>query len=57
MSTFAESTFAESALHPDGIIVWLAVGLIAGWFVGLVMKDSGYRLRSIPEHLKRGVQP
>jgi uncharacterized membrane protein YeaQ/YmgE (transglycosylase-associated protein family) len=36
------STFAETALHGDGIIVWLLAGLIGGWFAGLVMKGSGY---------------
>jgi len=25
-----------------GIIVWLVVGLIAGWLAGLIMKGSGY---------------
>jgi uncharacterized membrane protein YeaQ/YmgE (transglycosylase-associated protein family) len=25
-------------------VVWLVVGLIAGWLGGLVMKDSGYGL-------------
>jgi uncharacterized membrane protein YeaQ/YmgE (transglycosylase-associated protein family) len=29
-------------LEPGGILAWLAVGLIAGWLAGLVMKGSGY---------------
>jgi uncharacterized membrane protein YeaQ/YmgE (transglycosylase-associated protein family) len=40
------STFADAALYPDGIIVWLVVGLVAGWFVGLVMKGSAYGINA-----------
>jgi uncharacterized membrane protein YeaQ/YmgE (transglycosylase-associated protein family) len=29
-------------LSPGGVIMWLLVGLIAGWLAGLVMKGSGY---------------
>ena len=29
-------------LNPGGILSWLAVGLIAGWLAGRVMKGSGY---------------
>ena len=29
-------------LSPGGIIVWVLVGLIAGWLTGLVMKGGGY---------------
>jgi uncharacterized membrane protein YeaQ/YmgE (transglycosylase-associated protein family) len=36
------SAFAESALYPGGMIAWLAMGLIAGWLAGLVMKGGGY---------------
>lgn len=40
------SAFAEITLHldPGGIIAWLAVGLIAGWLAGKVMKGAGYGL-------------
>jgi uncharacterized membrane protein YeaQ/YmgE (transglycosylase-associated protein family) len=33
---------AEIALYPGGIIAWLVVGLIAGYFAGSVMRGSGY---------------
>lgn len=36
--------FADLALDPGGVVAWLAVGLIAGWFAGQVMKGSGYGL-------------
>jgi uncharacterized membrane protein YeaQ/YmgE (transglycosylase-associated protein family) len=36
--------FAEITLHPGGIIAWLAVGLIAGWAAGKVMRGTGYGL-------------
>ena len=29
-------------LSPGGVIIWLVVGLIAGWLAGLMMKGSGY---------------
>jgi uncharacterized membrane protein YeaQ/YmgE (transglycosylase-associated protein family) len=29
-------------LSPGSISAWLLVGLIAGWFAGLMMKGSGY---------------
>jgi uncharacterized membrane protein YeaQ/YmgE (transglycosylase-associated protein family) len=32
----------QVALAPGGIIAWLLVGLIAGWFTGLVMQGGGY---------------
>jgi len=38
MSTFAEVII----LHPGGIVAWLVVGLLAGWFAGFVMKGAGY---------------
>jgi uncharacterized membrane protein YeaQ/YmgE (transglycosylase-associated protein family) len=38
------SMFAEMTLNPGGIISWLAVGLIAGWLAGKVMKGAGYGL-------------
>ena len=34
--------FADVYLEPGGIIGWLAVGLIAGFLAGKVMKGSGY---------------
>jgi len=27
-----------------GIIVWIIIGLVAGWLAGLIMKGSGYGL-------------
>jgi uncharacterized membrane protein YeaQ/YmgE (transglycosylase-associated protein family) len=38
------ATFADIVLEPGGIIVWLVVGLIAGWLAGAVMKGGGYGL-------------
>ncbi len=38
------TTIAEMNLAPGGIIAWLAVGLIAGWFAARVMKGGGYGL-------------
>ena len=38
MSTFA----VELVLDPMGIILWLVVGIVAGWLAGLVMKGGGY---------------
>lgn len=32
------------ALEPGGILMWLIVGLIAGWLAGQVMKGGGYGL-------------
>ena len=36
--------FADIVLHPGGLIMWLLLGLVAGWLAGLVMKGSGYGL-------------
>jgi len=36
------STFAEIMLHPGGIVACIAVGLLAGWLAGFVMKGAGY---------------
>ncbi len=36
------STFAEIVLHPGGVIAWLAVGLVAGWLAGRVLRGRGY---------------
>jgi len=35
---------ADINLHPGGIIMWIVLGLLAGWLAGLVMKGSGYGL-------------
>ncbi len=35
-------TFAQITLYPGGLIAWLAVGLIAGWLAGKVMKGTGF---------------
>jgi len=40
MSTFA----VEINLDPWGILLWIVVGVVAGWLAGLVMKGSGYGL-------------
>src|SRR5437868_6798418 len=32
------------ALEPGGLLMWLIVGLIAGWLAGRFMKGSGYGL-------------
>jgi uncharacterized membrane protein YeaQ/YmgE (transglycosylase-associated protein family) len=34
--------FAAMVLHPGGIIMWLLVGLIAGWLASNVMGGGGY---------------
>jgi uncharacterized membrane protein YeaQ/YmgE (transglycosylase-associated protein family) len=34
--------FAEVHLAPGGVCSWLAVGLIAGWLIGLIMRGRGY---------------
>jgi uncharacterized membrane protein YeaQ/YmgE (transglycosylase-associated protein family) len=34
--------FADFSQHPGGILMWLLVGLIAGWLAGLFMRGSGY---------------
>jgi uncharacterized membrane protein YeaQ/YmgE (transglycosylase-associated protein family) len=31
-------------LQPGGVIIWLVVGLVAGWLAGQFMKGSGYGL-------------
>jgi len=36
--------FAEIVLDPGGIVMWLVVGLVAGWLAGKVMKGRGYGL-------------
>ena len=38
------TTIAEITLSPGGIIAWLVVGLIAGWFAARVMRGGGYGL-------------
>ena len=47
-------------LQPGGLLIWLIVGLIAGWAAGQFMKGSGFgligdivvgRLRSSPIRL------
>jgi uncharacterized membrane protein YeaQ/YmgE (transglycosylase-associated protein family) len=37
-------TIAAITLHPGGLLMWLILGLVAGWLAGLVMKGSGYGL-------------
>ena len=34
--------FADFSQHPGGILMWLLVGLLAGWLAGLFMRGSGY---------------
>ncbi len=34
--------FAAIVLEPGGVIAWLAMGLIAGWLAGVVMKGGGF---------------
>jgi uncharacterized membrane protein YeaQ/YmgE (transglycosylase-associated protein family) len=36
------SLLAAVALEPGGVVMWLVVGLIAGWLAGMVMKGGGY---------------
>jgi uncharacterized membrane protein YeaQ/YmgE (transglycosylase-associated protein family) len=33
---------ADVLLHPGGILMWILVGLLAGWLTGLVMRGGGY---------------
>ena len=33
---------AEAILAPGGIVLWLLMGLLAGWLAGLVMRGGGY---------------
>jgi len=35
-------TFAAIVLDPGGVVAWLVVGLLAGWFAGFVMRGTGY---------------
>ncbi len=30
------------ALEPGGIVVWIVVGLVAGWLTGKVVRGGGY---------------
>jgi uncharacterized membrane protein YeaQ/YmgE (transglycosylase-associated protein family) len=32
----------EEAMNAETLLVWLLVGLIAGWLAGMVMKGGGY---------------
>ncbi len=34
--------FAQAQLNPGGFIMWIIVGLIAGWLAGLFMRGGGY---------------
>ncbi len=34
--------FADIALIPGGLIIWLIVGLISGWLAGTVMRGGGF---------------
>ncbi len=36
------SVFADIAIEPTSLIIWLVVGIVAGWLAGVVMKGSGY---------------
>jgi uncharacterized membrane protein YeaQ/YmgE (transglycosylase-associated protein family) len=36
--------FADITLDPGSIIIWMVVGIIAGWLAGLMMKGGGYGL-------------
>jgi uncharacterized membrane protein YeaQ/YmgE (transglycosylase-associated protein family) len=36
------STFADIVLDPQAIVIWLVVGLIAGWLAGMVMKGGDF---------------
>jgi uncharacterized membrane protein YeaQ/YmgE (transglycosylase-associated protein family) len=36
------SVFADIVIEPTSLIIWLVVGVVAGWLAGLVMKGSGY---------------
>jgi len=38
------SMFAELTFFAGGIMAWLAVGLIAGWLAGRILKGAGYGL-------------
>lgn len=38
------ATFAEIYLEPDGLLAWLAVGLVAGFLASRVMGRGGYGL-------------
>jgi uncharacterized membrane protein YeaQ/YmgE (transglycosylase-associated protein family) len=36
--------FADITLDPGSIIIWMVVGIIAGWLAGVMMKGGGYGL-------------
>jgi uncharacterized membrane protein YeaQ/YmgE (transglycosylase-associated protein family) len=38
------SVFADITLDPGSVIIWMVVGIIAGWLAGLMMKGGGYGL-------------
>ena len=33
---------AQVTFQPRGVIVWIVIGLIAGWLAGLAMRGGGY---------------
>ena len=33
---------AQVNMNPGGIVLWIIVGLIAGWLAGLFMRGGGY---------------
>ena len=33
---------AQVSMSPGGIVLWIIVGLIAGWLAGLFMRGGGY---------------
>jgi len=36
--------FADITLDAGSVIIWMVVGIIAGWLAGLMMKGGGYGL-------------
>jgi len=39
-----DSTVEETTMDPVTIIIWLAIGAIAGWLAGQLMKGGGFGL-------------
>lgn len=38
------SMFADITLDAGSVIIWMIVGIIAGWLAGVMMKGGGYGL-------------
>jgi uncharacterized membrane protein YeaQ/YmgE (transglycosylase-associated protein family) len=39
-----DETVEEETMDPVAIVIWLAIGAVAGWLAGMIMKGGGFGL-------------